>query len=212
MTKSNEEVFRDELIDALERELVGPGLPPHDYEGNPDQPYIEVLEESPTQRYSAGVLFPQQQTINETDDQSDSAGPEFLEPIDEELPTVPLEGDPTVEPKLEGVSGDSLTDAYDQTVRLANEFYPSAIGLTCLCDSLQVRLQALMSQWASVLPSEWGGFGKPPELRPLMYPAGSEPRPEWGESAWSTPTSMRNVDVDPQCIVEVIQQYPNPKR
>ena len=37
MTKSNEEAFRDELIDALERELVGPGLPPHDYQGNPDQ-------------------------------------------------------------------------------------------------------------------------------------------------------------------------------
>ena len=44
MTKSNEEAFRDELIDALERELVGPGLPPHDYEGDPGQPYIEVLD------------------------------------------------------------------------------------------------------------------------------------------------------------------------
>ena len=146
MTESNEEAFRDELIDALERELVGPGLPPHDYQGNPDQPYIEVLEESPTQRYSAGVLFPQQQTIDETDDQSDSAGPESLESIDEELPIEPLEGDPTGEPKLEGVSGDSLTDAYDQTVRLANEFYPSAIGLSCLCDKdagdLTIRVSA----------------------------------------------------------------------
>ena len=146
MTKSNEEAFRDELIDALERELVGPGLPPHDYEGNPGQPFIEALEESPTQRYSAGVLFPQQQAINETDDQSDSAGPEVLESIDEELPTDPLEGEPTAEPKLEGVSGDSLTDAYDQTVRLANEFYPSAIGLSCLCDKhagdLMIRVSA----------------------------------------------------------------------
>ena len=122
MTKSNEEAFRDELINALERELVGPGLPPHDYKGDHDQPYIELLEESPTQRYSAGVLFPQKQTINETDDQGDPPEQESPALADEELPSDPLEGDPTSEPKRDGSSGESLTDAYDQTVRLANEF------------------------------------------------------------------------------------------
>lgn len=147
MTKSNEETFRDELIEALERELVGPGLPPHDYEANADQPYIERLEESPTQRYSAGVLFPQQQVIIENDDPGDSASDatEAAAVVDEE-PTDPLEGEPTSEPKRDGSSGDSLTDAYDQTVRLANEFYPSAIGLSCLCDDdageLTIRVSA----------------------------------------------------------------------
>lgn len=135
MTKSNEEKFRDELINALERELVGPGLPPHDYEGDPSQPYVERLEESPTQRYSAGVLFPQQQVIDEIDDQNQSSEATNAVGSVEEEPTDPLEGDPSAEPKRDGVSGDSLTDAYDQTVRLANEFYPSAIGLSCLCDS-----------------------------------------------------------------------------
>ena len=135
MTKSSEETFRDELIDALERELVGPGLPPHDYEGDPNHPYVERLEESPTQRYSAGVLFPQQQVITESDDQNDTGDTADAIAEAEDEPADPLEGDPTAEPRRDGVSGDSLTDAYDQTVRLANEFYPSAIGLSCLCDS-----------------------------------------------------------------------------
>lgn len=147
MTKSNEETFRDELIDALQRELVGPGLPPYDYKSNTDQPYVERLEESPTQRYSAGVLFPQQQVITEHDDQSDSAVNEaYAATGDEEEPTIPLEGEATTEPKRSEGSGDSLTDAYDQTVRLANEFYPSAIGLSCLCDAdagdLTIRVSA----------------------------------------------------------------------
>ena len=146
MTMSNEEAFRDELIHALERELVGPGLPPHGYEGDPDQPYVERLEESPTQRYSAGVLFPQQQVINEHDDQGDANDTADAVTDSEEEPTDPLEGEPTAEPKRDGGSGDSLTDAYDQTVRLANEFYPSAIGLSCLCDAdagdLTIRVMA----------------------------------------------------------------------
>lgn len=135
MPKSNEENFRDELINALERELVGPSAPPHDYESVPDQPYIERLEESPTQRYSAGVLFPQQQRITELDDQADVASEEFQsDTASDETPVESVNEEPPGEPKRDGTSGDSLTDAYDQTVRLANEFYPSAIGLSCLCD------------------------------------------------------------------------------
>src|SRR4051794_34267409 len=130
MTRSNEAMFRDELINALERELVGPGLPPHNYEGDPSQPYVEHLEESPTQRYSAGVLFPQQQVIDESDDQNESSEASDTVGSAKEEPTDPLEGAPTAEPERDGVAGDTLTDAYDQTVRLANEFYPSAIGLS----------------------------------------------------------------------------------
>jgi hypothetical protein len=133
MTMSNEESFRAQLIESLERELVGPAYPPHNYVPVPDQPYVERLEESPTQRYSAGVLFPQSQTINELGDQNELSNIPYAssdgDPVD------PLEGDPTPEPRGDGVSGDSLTDAYDQTVRLANEFYPSAVGLSCLCDA-----------------------------------------------------------------------------
>lgn len=144
MGLSNEETFRRDLIDALERELVGPDLPPHEYEEKPDQPYVEVLEESPTQRYSAGVLFPQRQAINEVDTATESESE--ANPVDEGDPTAALEGEQPREPRRDGTSGDSLTNAYDETVRLANEFFPSAIGLSCLCDlpdeDLVIRVKA----------------------------------------------------------------------
>ncbi len=152
MTISNEESFRAQLIESLERELVGPGYPPYDYVDVPDQPYVERLEESPTQRYSAGVLFPQRQSINELGDQEESQI--VAEAAIDGDPIDPLEGDPTAEPRRDGVSGDSLTDAYDQTVRLANEFYPSAVGLSCLCDSdagdLTVQVSAARYESATV--------------------------------------------------------------
>lgn len=73
---------------------------------------------------------------------------------------------------------------------------------------LEQNLQRLLKHWATVRPSEWGRFGKPPENRLLIYPAGTEPPPEWDDSAWPTPTSMRNFDVE--CLAQVISTYENP--
>jgi superfamily II DNA/RNA helicase len=72
-------------------------------------------------------------------------------------------------------------------------------------DQIERRLRKRIAQWTSVLPKEWGRFGPPPESRPLMYPAGSEPLDEWQGSAWSTPSSMRNVDVE--CEAQVLPSY-----
>ena len=41
----------------------------------------------------------------------------------------------------------------------------------------------------------------------LMYPAGSQPHPDWEYKAWPSQTSMRNVDK--QCEASIIQQYPD---
>lgn len=98
-------------------------------------------------------------------------------------------------------SSKTLLDLCDIVQRRCDDVDPEH------ADSLQVRLRALMAQWASVLPSEWGGFGKPPENQPLMYPAGTEPRVEWDVS-WPTPSSMRNDEVE--CLAQVVQRYPNP--
>jgi hypothetical protein len=75
-------------------------------------------------------------------------------------------------------------------------------------DHFSDHLDALLDDWLRNLPpDEWGGFGNPPEDRPLMYPAGSQPRPDWQGQAWATPTSMRNVDAS--CTGYVIQVYPS---
>jgi hypothetical protein len=72
--------------------------------------------------------------------------------------------------------------------------------------ALLERLKRLLKKWSEVLPHEWGRFGPPPSSRPLMYPAGTEPLDDWDDSAWPTPSSMRNVDVE--CDARVISTYP----
>ena len=127
---SHEATFRQDLIDALERELVGPDLPPYGTEVSEGQTYAEILEESPLQRYSAGVLFPQSQPIDEVDDMSESDGEDD-----------PTENDPPLQLDSQaldidrsGHMNDQLADAYDETIRMANEYFPSAIGLTFLTE------------------------------------------------------------------------------
>ena len=73
-------------------------------------------------------------------------------------------------------------------------------------DALARSLQRYLNDWSDTMPEEWGRFGEPPENRPLMYPAGTEPRVEWGGLAWSVPSSMRNVDVE--CQARVLARYP----
>lgn len=63
----------------------------------------------------------------------------------------------------------------------------------------------LLKQWENIKPGVWGRFGKPPEDRPLMYPAGTEPLADWGDTSWPVPTSMRNVDVE--CEARIVPEY-----
>lgn len=70
---------------------------------------------------------------------------------------------------------------------------------------VEKKLEYLIRQWDTIRPGEWGRFGPAPEARPLMYPAGSEPRAEWSDLAWPTPSSMRSVDVE--CEARVLGTY-----
>ena len=54
-------------------------------------------------------------------------------------------------------------------------------------------IEEKLSYWRNELPLVYGGFG-PQNNIPLMYPAGTNPPEEIRNRAWSTPTSMRNVD------------------
>ena len=68
---THEEIFRQQMIEALRHELIGPpwlttGTGGDVGNGIVEQPG-EVLQESPVQRYSAGVLFPPSQPIIEVE-------------------------------------------------------------------------------------------------------------------------------------------------
>lgn len=127
---SYEATFRQELIEALQRELVGPDLPPYGTKVPEGVTYEEVLEESPLQRYSAGVLFPQSQPIDEVDNLSETDGED--EPAEND-PQIRLE-EQAQDIDRDGRMNDQLADAYDETIRMANEYFPSAIGLTFLAE------------------------------------------------------------------------------
>lgn len=126
---SYEEIFRQELVQALRRELVGP---PWSISATPiSEPVtetVEVLHESPVQRYSAGVLFPSSQPIVEMED-AEQTNEESLADLGDAKVEIFAE-DEVPEPAADGRGYDAISDAYDETVRLANEFFPAAIGLS----------------------------------------------------------------------------------
>jgi hypothetical protein len=121
--------FRDELIQALRRELIGPEEP---FGGTGDPPASDVLVESPVQRYCAGILFPARQVNDEVEDSADGEGDESAADLTPE--NAPEEQTDSITKGGKGGADDKLGDAYDETVRLANEFFPSAIGLTFIAD------------------------------------------------------------------------------
>lgn len=67
-------------------------------------------------------------------------------------------------------------------------------------------LERRLEQWQHNLPIIYGSFAQTDNL-PLMYPAGTNPSEQVKFRAWSTPTSMRNVDST--CDAIVINEYIN---
>ncbi len=105
---------RDKLLDFIRDDLVGPAHSPD-----------ETLEDQPSIRYSAGVLFPQEVKINES---AATGGIESDDVEDVETAFDPI--DVEEKPATESSGSEPGDTEYDDTVTLANEYKPSAIGLT----------------------------------------------------------------------------------
>ena len=138
--------LRQDIVDFLRRELVGPdpGFPAIQLNGE------EILrsQDPPRMRYSAGVLFPTRTMIEEqdnageldTDDDEDGDGEGSSLTLDGGAETADdADPDPAVEAEPE------LTALTDRDINRANEYLPSAMGLSALArigDRLCVRVQA----------------------------------------------------------------------
>lgn len=162
---------RDQLEQALREELIGPGpLRPEWAEQHKDE--ILGPQDKPRQRYSAGVLFPRKAIVQDDDD--DREDMEVATPSDapdaDELheSTDELVEEARARQRFENES-DSRTpsDADDrsehnpneQEVNRANEYLPSAMGLTCLVEvpkRLIVKVRA--ARYEKV---ERAGLGEP---------------------------------------------------
>jgi hypothetical protein len=118
----NPDATRQEIVGFLRRELIGPDPRPDQAELNEGQEILRP-QDPPRLRYSAGVLFPSQVTI----DRAETASAEETDVAD----SGPAEGE---EPEDITPSGNLIdTDtAPEHEVNRANEFLPSALGLTAL--------------------------------------------------------------------------------
>ncbi len=114
--------LRDELIRFLEWEIIGPGE---------DE---EVLEESPTRRYSAGILFPGGNLIDENEDAEadEEAGNEEHNDTLDVPPSEEEREREAGERRVRRSSPEGVDGAYDEPVHLANASAPAAIGLSFL--------------------------------------------------------------------------------
>ena len=118
---------RDEIVAFLERELIGP---------DPRDPYRdqklaafhddEILrpQDPPRLRYGAGVLFPMKTGLG-ADESLEESEAENEEPIE-------AEGEELREVLETGEGGDELDVPDEIEVNRANEYLPSAMGLTAL--------------------------------------------------------------------------------
>lgn len=122
------EAVREHIIKFIKEELIGPAssLTLHGYEEGFDIPF----REKPRSRYGAGILFPQKAQMKSQEevspDETDVSGN-----------AQDTNGDTVYKPDSDRPGMADLTDQTpenDYEITLANEFLPSAMGLTALVD------------------------------------------------------------------------------
>ncbi|MDZ7269967.1 MAG: helicase C-terminal domain-containing protein [candidate division KSB1 bacterium] len=119
---NNPAEVRAEIVEFLRRELVGP---------DPGYPAIQINREEilrpqdpPRLRYSAGVLFPMKAQVQ----QAEVATDEEVNAAE----SAPAEGDEPEEETSSNSARGELDEFPEQEVNRANEYLPSAMGLSAL--------------------------------------------------------------------------------
>lgn len=118
--------MREQLIDFLKRELVGP---------DPCPPYVQengeeiLTNEPPRLRYSAGILFPQKAEMQDVDKNDENEEKLFsvISELEEEKDKKTARD---INIESSGDSNDS-PDHTDNTLNQTNSYLPSAMGFSC---------------------------------------------------------------------------------
>lgn len=118
--------MREQIIGFLRRELVGPDPIPPLVQENGE----EILEnDSPTVRYGAGVLFPRQTVVIESQYEDSAETPAIVE---ETVTDAEMQVEP--EKSIGGEIDISNDDTTEEAIGLANSFKPSALGISFLAE------------------------------------------------------------------------------
>lgn len=113
---------RAEIVELLRRELIGPDPQPEHTALNNGEEILRP-QDPPRLRYSAGVLFPDRAPLAEAEEAHTGET--------ESADSGPAEGDEPVDVSPQGAAADTDDEA-EHEVNRANEFLPSAMGITAL--------------------------------------------------------------------------------
>jgi hypothetical protein len=118
-------IIRDRLLNELRKELVGPSS---------EEEILEV-HEAPRVRYGAGILFPRETITSTQEDDLSSHSRSASDTISQDV-VPPKEG-------RQSASASDNADITDGEINRANDFLPSAMGITAygdLADGLQIKI------------------------------------------------------------------------
>ena len=151
---------RDFILDFLRRELVGPAPLPPDVQVNGEE--ILRPQDPPRQRYGAGILFPRraqvpshEETATDEEDKTYADSPDDAGILESSIDD-------------DSSGGSDSGPETDQEVNLANQFLPSAMGLSALVEipnRLQIEISAAIYRQNDADKSESRRTGRKPWLR-----------------------------------------------
>ena len=113
---------RDQIIDFLRAELIGPDPIPPDVQDNGEE---ILITDPPRLRYGAGVLFPQGVPAEKSEDVESTETTGFEVDIETEETHIAVKEDSENHETIEDQSAEEITS-------LTNSYLPSAIGFSCL--------------------------------------------------------------------------------
>ena len=113
---------RDQIIDFLRAELIGPDPVPPDVQDNGEE---ILITDPPRLRYGAGVLFPQGVSAEKSEDVERAETTGFEVEIETGETHIEVKGDSENHETIEDQSAEEITS-------LTNSYLPSAIGFSCL--------------------------------------------------------------------------------
>lgn len=130
MGKENYLQARDEYIELIKQELLGPGSEV----SIPDKEH-ELITNAPDIRYSIGILFPKNNKLNaDSDDVARVEVEESVEALEEEEPAGQPESEDSPNEKAAAVTS-AEEDNLDEEISLASQNMPSSLGITFLTSS-----------------------------------------------------------------------------
>lgn len=125
MGKENYLQARDEYIELIKQELLGPGSEV----SIPDKEH-ELITNAPDIRYSIGILFPKNNKLNaDSDDVARVEVEESVEALEEEEPAGQPESEDSPNEKAAAVTS-AEEDNLDEEISLASQNMPSSLGIT----------------------------------------------------------------------------------